>query len=245
MDIMAEIANLPEFEKVMRQSVREVKRGMWHGTRRGIAAYRRTFLDKATADSGIRPGSRRNPRGAGNPRGPLGSKFRWEVFPKNPDNRRDSLHVTASSNVRGELYTFAKPADYLENPQTIRPKRKFLAIPLRGAGKPNTARLRSGERHPRVKPNWKDPKTARDKNPNYRFWFVNRGTYRLVYAKRVYRSQRRNANSRPFVAFILVPRINMRTNFLEFISGFENFRPEIVRRFREELVEALKRAVRV
>lgn len=245
MDLITEINNLPEFEKVMRQSVREVKRAMWHGTRRSIARYRAEFLDKATADSGIRRGAKRNPRSLGNPKGPLGSKFRWAVYPKNPEKRRDSLHLTATSDVRGELYTFSKPADYLENPQVIRPKNRFLAIPMRGSGKPNVARLRSGERLPRVKPNWSSPEKARDKNPNYKFWSVNRGGYRLIWAKRVYRSAARNSNAKPFIAFVLVPRVNMKKNFLEFASGFENFRPQIIRRFREELQKALVRATRV
>ena len=245
MDLKAEIENLPEFQELLDRCGTELNRAMWHGTRRSLASYRSKFLDKASSSSGVRRGPKRNPAGTPHPKRPLGSKFRWTVHPANPKNRRDSLHITSESKVKGELYTFSKASDYLENPQTIRPKRKYLAIPMMRAGHPNTSKLRAGERRPRAKPNWMSPETAIQKNPHYEFWLVDKGSYQLMWARRIYKQKKRDKASKPFIAFVYTPKVNMSKSFLEFYSGFDDYRPEIVDRFFDELDKGLDRAWRV
>lgn len=240
MDLSMEITNLDSFKRAMIEGEAIAARGLWHGTRRSLAALRRDFLKSSPVDMGGR-NRKSNPKRdpAGRIR-TLGSTFRWVVEPKNPVKRQawSSGHVKELKTVTGSFQTASTVAESLEEGPTITTNGAWLGIPIALEGNPNAAKRKKGQRNSRAKPSWRKTSDIL-KKPGYNFKFSPQGQKMLLYAKK-----KKPENSRPFLVMLLVKKVNMKRGTLNFYGFGKKFEPEMLRRFDVELQKIVKEVVK-
>ena len=237
--------SLTEFGDLLKISGdKETGRALWTGTGRSLGFLRREFLRETRVHLGKNPKESKGPQKSHNPK-TRGIAFRWIRTPK-----KKSM-VTKSRQVNGALFTHSTAALGLEKGSPVRPKRgKYLVIPILISGQPNTANRKQGKSPMRVKPNWATFRKFKEKNGNrYEYSLKDRGTHKVVYARRRYKllksgnKSKRGKEAVWFPIFTMMRRVKMpkRLGFFEF---YERHKGGVEFRFREELDKAIARIVK-
>lgn len=233
-DFSLEIPNLQNFLKLLSESPGLMREAQWEASRRGLASFRREWLKKVPVK--IKGREAGNP-GAGARRAKtIGGSFRWIVKPATAAEAR-----AGKNQLYASFYTESFAAHGLEVGGTVKPKkRNVLAIPIALAGKPNAGK--DGQ----PKPQWKDLKQVMATQRNqYRFHFVDRGQHRIVYAQRRMRDYTgKRQEARPFPIFLLKERTSTKRDRLTLMKSWRAYRPEVTRRYAEEIDKRLERIAR-
>jgi hypothetical protein len=237
--------SLTEFGELLKLAgEKEVGRAMWTATGRSLGFLRREFLDESRVHLGKNPKESKGAQKSHNPK-TRGIAFRWIRTPK---KRSEVKH---SKQVKGALFTHSTAALGLEKGSPVRPKRgKYLVIPILIPGQPNTANRKQGKSSIRVKPNWATFRKFKEKNGNrYEYELKDRGTHKVVYARRRYKllksgnKSKRGREASWFPIFTMMPRVRMPKR-LGYFKSYRNNKSGVVRRFREELDKAIARIVK-
>lgn len=236
MNIEAEIRGLDSFKKAMAIGEAAAGEGMYIGTRRSLAAFRREFISKTPAN--IRGQKGGNPRRDPAPIAGLRSKFRWTVYPQNPVKSSFATdHVKSVEEVHGSFFAHSTAAHNLENPGTRRSKGAWMGIPIANSGNPNAQKLRGGEKKHRARKGWR---TVREilKKRGYDFRFQAKMGHTILWAKK------KRSSEPPFAVMLLVRQVQMDKQYLQFFELFEDFRPGIIERFDKGMKEAMRKVAK-
>lgn len=236
--IHADIQNLKSFKKAMASSEVVLARGLWHGTSRSLGGFRKDFLAKTPANIRGKKSGNAGGAGASSQPPPIGRSFRWQMFPPTPPGGKfgSSGHVKTVKSVSGEIGTRSTAAESMEEGGVITASGPYLGIPIVKPGNDNAKRRRSGELRPRAKPSWR--KTADIlKKTAYNFQFQVKGTYTILWARH------KKTEAKPFPVMLLIKRIEMKKDGLEFFKIFEKMKPETLRRYDKEIIKQLDRLV--
>lgn len=230
-----DIRGLPEFQKLLSEAPAEARAALWVGTRRSLASFRRTFLQKTPVK--IKGRGATPPGDAGERKKTIGASFRWIVKPGSL-----AAAKVGKQALYGSIYTPSFAAQGLEiGGQVKARKRRVLALPIVESGAENDA----GNGRP--KPSWKSfERVMRNKKRTHRFFWVTRGERTIVYAQRRPRRSE-GASYGPLVAedsfpiFTLLNVAPQKKDRLRFFRTWREYQGEVDRRFREEVDLRLKK----
>ena len=230
--------NLPQVQKLLRISPELAAKGMYRGTRRVLAGFRKDWLKSTPVHikgkGGKGPGNTRSGRN-------IGSTFLWTMTPK------DERQVKKISQVGGELSTNSFAAHGLEVGGKIKGKNsRSLAIPITGLDALH--RTVNTKANGKVKTRWKTVGRALDQK-TWQFKLVDRGSHQVILTrKKMTKKARKDSSSRKIGAkerrpwcpiFRLVRSVPLKPGRLKFFSTWERLRAESLRRFEKELDKKL------
>ena len=226
--------NLPQVQKLISRSPELAAQGMYRGTRRVLAGFRKDWLRSTPVHI-----KGKGTKAAGNKRSGrnIGSTFLWFMQPK------QETQVKAISQIGGELSTHSYAAHGLEVGGKIKARKsRNLAIPITGMDALH--RKINTKANGNVKSRWKTVARALDQK-TWQFKLVDRGNHQVILTRKKMTKKALKESShrkkggkepRPWCPiFRLVPSVTLKPGRLRFLSTWERLRGVSLIRFEKEL----------
>lgn len=246
-----EIEGYREMERALKGAPDLLSKALWVGTRRSLASFRRTFLQKTGAK--IRGKKKVRPGEGGRREKTIGRSFQWRVYPLAESN------VKAKVVPSGELFTRSFAAHGLEVGGPVRAKKKpSLWLPIGQPYGDNTDGAGA------VKSDWKDiRKVFASKRGRYKLFPVkNERGSTVIYAIRRGVKKKRTKSGRltkafarqqdkliaetgfgrfkSFPIFIKKQVVGTKRGKLNFFRLWDGYGSEVEKRMTQELRRAIR-----
>jgi len=226
--------NLPQVQKLLSISPELAAQGMYRGTRRVLAGFRKDWLKSTPVHI-----KGKGAKGAGNTRSGrnVGSTFIWSMTPRNESQ------VKKVSQIDGQISTHSFAAHGLEIGGTVKGRDGGnLAIPITGLDalhrKVNT------KANGRVKGRWKTVRRALDQK-TWQFKLIDKGSHQVILTrKKMTKKAMKDSSNRKIGAkerrpwcpiFRLVKSVTLKPGRLRFFYTWEKLQKVSLRRFEKEL----------